>query len=56
MPTTPRQALFDALHASFPNAAEIRNGTGDFTLVDGEAFGNDPDWILGAVRRALRVC
>jgi hypothetical protein len=44
------------LHAAALNALETGNHTAYLTLLGGGAFGNDTDWIIEAIRRALSTC
>ena len=48
------EATYEAtLCAALLNARETGNNTVFLTLVGGGVFENDPDWILGGLRRAL---
>lgn len=50
------EAAYEAtICAAILNADRIRNNRLFLTLLGGGAFGNDPDWIMGAIRRSLEL-
>jgi hypothetical protein len=51
------EAAYEAtLRAGVQNGRRIGNWTVYLTLLGGGAFGNRPEWIIGAIRRALNTC
>lgn len=50
------EAAYEAtICAAILNAVQNRNNRLFLTLLGGGAFGNNPDWIMGAIRRSLEV-
>ncbi len=50
------EAAYEATFAvAVVNAAKTGNKSLYLTLIGGGAFGNDQDWIVDAIRRAVRI-
>jgi hypothetical protein len=51
------EAAYEAtLRTGIQNGMQTGNWTVYLTLLGGGAFGNRPEWIIGAIRRALNTC